>query len=105
MRYLDVPPSLETLRDYVIPALFKKSKGSPAQILEKLGSHTGRPLVVLVPAVMQYLLSERNIEQAIQFGKATTFTTTCAYLSIKLMYTFCKNSSTISPAILKRTTP
>lgn len=71
MKYLEVPPSMETLRDYVIPAIFRVSKGSPDQILERLGSHTGIPLVVLVPAVMQSLLSAKNVEPAIQFGTTT----------------------------------
>jgi hypothetical protein len=68
MRNLEIPPNSETLRDYVIPALLKKSNGSTEQILEKLGSYTGIQLAVLVPAAMQHLIYERNIPKAIEFA-------------------------------------
>lgn len=69
MRHLEIPPTAETLREYIIPALFKHGKDTPAQkILEKLGSYTGIPLSQLVPAAMHHLLGERQYQQAINFG-------------------------------------
>lgn len=73
MKYLEIPPNTETLRDYVIPALFQKSKAPVEQMLEKLGSYTGIPLSVLAPAAMQHLISGRNIQQAVNFGKTQQY--------------------------------
>jgi len=70
MKFLEIPPTNETLKDYIIPALFKKSKAQPAQkMLETLSSYTGISMTNLVPSAVQHLLNEKNTEVAVEFGK------------------------------------
>lgn len=69
MKFLEIPPTNETLREYIIPALFKTTQNmSPEKTLEKLSTHTGIPMSNIVPAAMQYLLNEKNMNLAAQFG-------------------------------------
>jgi hypothetical protein len=69
MRFFEIPPTTETLRDYVIPAILKHRKGqSVEKTLEQLSNYTGISLRVLVPTAMLHLISERNIEEATKFG-------------------------------------
>lgn len=71
MKALESSPNNETMRDYVIPAVFKHGgkERSAEKTLETLSSYTGIPLRAIVPSAMQHLILERNIPEAIKFGQ------------------------------------
>jgi hypothetical protein len=69
MKFLEIPPTNETLREYIIPNLLKHSKKeTPENTLEKLSSYTGVSLTVIVPAAIQHLLSENDSQSVARFG-------------------------------------
>jgi hypothetical protein len=73
MKFLEIPPTNETLREYIIPNLLKHSKKeTPENTLEKLSSYTGVSLTVIVPAAIQHLLSENDSQSVARFGMFPT---------------------------------
>jgi len=69
MKYLGVTPTTESLREYIIPNLFRViSKKNPESDLEKLSNYTGIQLSTIVPAAIQHLLSENDVETVARFG-------------------------------------
>jgi len=72
MSYMEVSPTVETLRDYIIPALLNvptKSTKSYEHILEKLSNYTTIPTGTVVPAALQYILQNSQLDIAATFGK------------------------------------
>jgi hypothetical protein len=70
MAYLDMSPTVETLRDYVIPALLNNAKSGDSLefILEKLGDYMKIPMSTIVPAALQFVLQKGQMAAATKFG-------------------------------------
>lgn len=71
MSYMEVSPTVETVRDYIIPGLVRSSAESAKTydfVLDKLSSYASIPVGILVPAAFQHILQNSKLDVAATFG-------------------------------------
>jgi len=85
MTYLEMSPTVETLRDYIIPALLNNTKSNDSFdfVMEKLAAYTKIPLGTIIPAALQYILQKGQMNTATKYGQ---YHSTFQLLSLVLCY-------------------
>jgi len=69
MKFLSVSPSSETLKDYILPALFEKCNSQDRDLMiKKVGDYLRIPTHVIATEAVKLYISEGNIKEAARFG-------------------------------------